>query len=175
MQGFFSQLIQLNSVSDLSREKGRLRSGRVSPREALAIMPVIERVLPFGSPCDMLGLQFRSGRLFVNGHGPGTTKEQAEADWKIIDEAGGMDVAALSGTEALQFWGEGCLFLKANAPQWQEATAADIVTSLKDTTWIVGILQPTRTDLPLTAYFKTARGEMGILQLLDIVRRFSAR
>ena len=134
-----------------------------------AFGPVMEHVVPFSAPCVGHAFQFRSGQLFVDGHGPGTTKEQADEDLNIIEAAGGVDARANGDENGLQFAGEGCLFLKAVVPRWQEATAANVVDNLKDTTWIVGILQPTRKDLPLTAYFKTARGEMGILQLLDIV------
>ncbi|MEI7729747.1 MAG: serine/threonine-protein kinase [Verrucomicrobiota bacterium] len=135
----------------------------------LSFGPVVERVVPFSAPCLGHAFQFRSGRLFVDGHGPGTTKEQAAEDQKIIDAAGGADAKAFGLADGLQFAGEGCLFLQTDPSKWLESTETGVVDNLKDTTWIVGILQPTRKDLPLTAYFKTARGEIGILQLLDIV------
>jgi hypothetical protein len=147
----------------------RSNLGAPAATSTLAFGPVMEHVVPFSAPCLVQLFQFRSGRLFVSGHGPGTTDAESAEDEKIIKAAGGVDAQAIELQDGLQFCGEGCLFLKADVPQWKAASAADVVVALKDTTWIVGILQPTRNDLPLTAYFKTERGEMGILQLLDIV------
>jgi serine/threonine protein kinase/signal peptidase I len=131
--------------------------------------PPMESVLPFGAPCERLVLQFRTGRLFVNGHGPGTTKEQAEADWKIIDEAGGVDAQAYALEDGLQLDGEGCVFLRMERPGWDEATAADVASFLKHGS-MIGLLEiRLRKGLPVSAFFKTARGEMGLLQVLEIV------
>ncbi len=131
--------------------------------------PVMERVVPFGAPCAMQCLQFRSGRLFTEGHGPGTTKEQAAQDSKIIEEAGGVDAEALGGEEGFQFVGEGCLFTKDHSPVWEKQTAEETVKELQHASWITGVIEPKKTELPLTYLFKTSRGEMGILQLLDNV------
>jgi tRNA A-37 threonylcarbamoyl transferase component Bud32 len=130
--------------------------------------PMMESVLPFGAPCDRLMLQFRTGRLFVNGHGPGTTKEQSEADWKIIDEAGGVDAQAYGIEDGVQFDGEGCVFLKMEKPGWDDVTPADVASFLEHGS-MTGLLEiRQRKDLPVAAFFKTARGETGVLQLLDI-------
>ena len=129
----------------------------------------MERVLPFGAPCDKQCLQFRSGRLFTDGHGPGTTKEQAAQDSKIIEEAGGVDAEAFGLEEGFQFVGKGCLFTKDRSPDWEKQTAEETVKQLQHASWITGVIEPKKTELPLTYLFKTSRGEMGILQLLDIV------
>ena len=131
--------------------------------------PVMQAVLPFGSPCERLMLQFRTGRLFINGHGPGTTKEQSAADWKKIEEAGGVDAQAYALEDGLQLDGDGCVFLRMEKPGWDDATAADVSSFLEHGS-MVGLLEiPRRKDLPHVAFFKTARGEKGILQVLDIV------
>jgi hypothetical protein len=131
--------------------------------------PVMERVIPFGAPCIMHPFQFRSGRLFLDGHGPATTKEQSDEDWKIIDEAGGIDVEALGGANSLQFVGRGCLFAREEAKDWDTQTAEGVLKKLSYESWIKGVLELKKADLPDTYFFKTSRGEAGILQLQEIV------
>jgi|GEM_PF-2895138 len=131
--------------------------------------PVIESVLPFGAPCERFMLQFRTGRLFLNGHGPSTTKEQSEADWKIIDGAGGVDAQAYALEDGLQLDGEGCVFLRMEKPGWDDASAADVSGFLQHGS-MVGLLEiRSRKKPPVTAFFKTARGDKGILQVLGVV------
>jgi hypothetical protein len=139
----------------------------VSPR--IAFGPAVEKVLPFGAPCLQHYLQFSSGSVFDIGRGPDTTKEQDDEDRKKAEDAGGVDAEALGGEEAMQFAGEGCLFTKEHDPDWEKQTAESVVSQLQRAGWITGVIEAKKKSLPATYLFKTARGEAGILQLLDIV------
>lgn len=139
----------------------------VSPR--IAFGPAVEKVLPFGAPCLQHYLQFSSGSVFDIGRGPDTTKEQDDEDRKKAEDAGGVDAEALGGEEAMQFAGEGCLFTKEHEPDWEKQTAENILSQLQRATWITGVIETKKSSLPATYLFKTARGESGILELIDIV------
>jgi hypothetical protein len=65
--------------------------------------------------------------------------------------------------------GEGCLFTKEGPPDWDKLTAQETVGQLQRATWITGVIEPKRSELPVTCLFKTARGETGVLQLVSIV------
>jgi tRNA A-37 threonylcarbamoyl transferase component Bud32/tetratricopeptide (TPR) repeat protein len=130
---------------------------------------VIESTLPFGAPCEQQYLRLASGSLFKIGHGPATTKEEYDKDWAAAEQAGGVDVDALGSDQGLQFTGRGCLFTHDNSPDWDKQTAADTVKQLQSATWITGVIELKKEELPRTYLFKTARGEQGILQLLEIV------
>ena len=132
--------------------------------------PVMERVLPFGdAPCMAHYFQFRSGRVFDVGHGFDTTKEDYEKDMKPVEAAGGADAYAAELEKGFQFIGMGCLFTDEASPNWETLTAEEAVKCLRNAAWIKGVLEPRKKELPQTWLFKTSRGEMGILELLDIV------
>jgi hypothetical protein len=136
---------------------------------AASFGPVIEGVIPFGAPCEQHFFQFRSGKIFDIGHGPATTKEQFDQDRKRAADAGGVDVEAFGGTEGPQLAGEGCLFTQEHAPAWDKATPEAVADQLQRAMWITGVIETKTKDLPAIWLFKTARGEIGILQLLGVV------
>jgi signal peptidase I len=131
--------------------------------------PAVETVLPFGAPCLQHYLQFAGGKIIDVGRGPGTTKEEAADDRQKVAEAGGVDVEALGGDEALQIAGEGCLFTREHSPDWEKLPAAGVLDQLQHATWISGVIENRKKDLPSTWLFKTSRGQAGMLQVLDIV------
>ncbi len=164
-------VFELGRIDGDHRFVGAIRFAKAEVHQSAApnFGPVMERVVPFGAPCDQQCFQFRSGRLFTDGHGPGTTEEQYAHDWKIIEEAGGVDAQALGGEKGFQFVGKGCLFTNDRSPDWEKQTAEEAVKELQHASWITGVIQPKKKDLPLTYLFKTSRGDMGIMQLLGIV------
>lgn len=129
--------------------------------------PVMERVVPFGAPCAAKYFQFRTGNVFEVGEGPGDTSDHAQ-EWKRIDESGGVDAHAHGGEDGIQFVGEGCLFTRDPAPDWDTLTAGEAVQRLRQVTWITGVIEAKRQDFPLTYLFKTAGGDQGILQIYDV-------
>ena len=132
--------------------------------------PVVERVLPSGAPCKQQYFQFRNGRTFPVGNGPSTTKEEYEKDWKKIEDAGGVDISALSGEEGIQLLGKGCIFPR-DVPElkWDTFTAREVVDAMNHTSFSYGAVEPRTKDFPVTYLFKTAGGEMGIIQILGVV------
>ena len=131
--------------------------------------PVIERVLPFGAICYMPWLQFRSGNILTVGDGTAKTEQQYDEEMQRADAAGGVDAEAGGSKEGFQLLGKGCLFTQVPGSDWEKLTAEDAVKQLQSAMWIKGVLEPNKKDLPQTWLFKTSRGEMGILELLDIV------
>lgn len=129
--------------------------------------PVVERVVPFGVPCAAKYFQFHTGNVFEIGEGPGDTSDHAE-EWRRIEASGGVDGLAIGGEAGLQFAGEGCLFTQEGSPDWETLTAEATMKQLRHATWITGVIEAKRSDLPLTLLFKTARGDCGILQIRGI-------
>ncbi len=131
--------------------------------------PVIERVLPSGVPCREQLFQFRSSEIFIVGNGPGTSKEEAAYDEKKIDEAGGADMSANSGKEGIHIAGRGCIFTQdVPALKWESITAEQVVHAMNRVRFVNGIVEPRTKDLPITYLFKTARGEVGILEVTGV-------
>jgi hypothetical protein len=151
--------------------------------------PARERVLPFGAPCVMHLFQFRSGEVFVDGHGPGTTQEQALQDQRRIDDAGGFDLYAHGDKTGFQLVGEGCLFARVpHGLGWDKTTAKQVMAEMKHVNFVrppragtrsdpfaastgggFGVTLLEAQDLPITHLFKTVRSEVGIMEILDIV------
>lgn len=151
--------------------------------------PVRERVLPFGAPCSLWLFQFRNGEVFASGRGPGTTPEQAAEDHKTIDNAGGVDMCAHGGKSGFQLVGEACLFARdPHGIGWDGTTAKQVVAKMQHVDFErpsepgatrnpfapatgggFGVTQLEVQDLPITYLFRTVRGEVGILEILDIV------
>lgn len=131
--------------------------------------PMIERVVPFGVPCAAKYFQFHTGNVFEIGDGPGDTSDHAE-EWRRVDASGGVDALVIGGDDGIQFAGEGCLFTRDPAPDWDTLTAEETVQRLRRATWITGVIEAKRQELPLTFLFKTARGDRGVLQLRSITR-----
>ena len=151
--------------------------------------PVRERVLPLSVPCAMYLFQFGNGEIFVSGHGPGTTPEQAAQDLKKISDAGGVDLCAEGGKAGFQLVGEECLFASdPNGLSWDKLTPKQVLAKMK----AVEFAQPARVgtrrdpfdpatgggfgvthlaagDLPVVYLFKTAQGDLGVLEILTIV------
>ena len=132
--------------------------------------PVMERVLPSGVPCREQFFQFRSGKVFVAGNGPGTSAEEAAYDEKKIEDAGGVDMSAGSGEQGLQIVGRGCIFTRdVQGLKWESMTAERVVDAMKRVSFIEGVLEPRKKDFPITYLFKTARGEVGIMEVQGVV------
>ena len=151
--------------------------------------PAEERVLPLGAPCAMHLFQFRSGEVFVDGHGPGTTQEQALQDQRRIDHAGGIDLSACGGKTGFQLVGEGCLFAgEPHGRGWDKTTAKQVIAKMKHVNFVrppragtpsdpfaastgggFGVTQLEAQEIPITYLFKTVRSEVGIMEILDIV------
>ena len=49
-----------------------------------AFGPVMERVLPYGVPCEQQYFQFKKGEVFTVGRGPATSREERDQDWKKV-------------------------------------------------------------------------------------------
>jgi len=132
--------------------------------------PVVERVLPSGVPCREQLFQFRSGEIFVLGNGPGTTREEAAFDEKRIEDAGGADMSAASNEERIYIEGRGCIFTRdADKLRWDTFTAEQVAQAMKRARHIEGEVTPTKKELPLAYLFRTARGEVGIMEVLGAV------
>jgi hypothetical protein len=135
-----------------------------------AFGPMRERVLPQGEPCREQLFQFHSGEVFVRGNGPGTSAEEAALDEKRIDDAGGADMSAGSTDDQIFISGRGCFFTRdIGGLKWNELTAEDLVERLKYASQIEGEVKPMKKDLPVSYLFKTARGEVGVMEVLGTV------
>ena len=135
-----------------------------------AFGPVMERVLPNGVPCRQLYFQFRSGEIFIVGNGPGTSAAEAAYDEKKIDDAGGVDMSSAGGEEGIQIVGRGCIFTRdAQDLKWDTYTAEQVVEQMKYVSFVEGVVEPRKKDFPITYLFKTARGELGIMEVLGVV------
>ena len=135
-----------------------------------AFGPVRERVLPSGVPCRELFFQFRSGEIFIDGNGPGTSSEEAAYDHKRIEDAGGVDMSAGSTEEAVHIVGRGCFFTRdVNELEWERFTAGQVVEAMTYVNFVEGVVSPKKRELPITYLFKTTRGEMGIMEVLGTV------
>lgn len=147
-------------------------SGNLSARPAVqnpSFGPVMERVLPSGVPCREQLFQFRSGEIFVLGNGPGTTREEAAFDEKRIEDAGGADMSAASNEERIFIEGRGCVFTQdVDKLQWDTFTAEQARQAMKRVRHIEGEVAPTKKELPATYLFRTARGEVGIMEVLGV-------
>jgi hypothetical protein len=151
--------------------------------------PVRENVLPFSVPCVMHCFQFRTGAVFVIGHGPATTDKEFARDSGRAEAAGGVDLWAHGGKTGIsQIVGEGCLFTR-DLPglSWEKTTPAEVLERMKSARFVVkpkargpnspfaaatagavGLLEPDDKDLPMTCLFKTARGAVGIMEILGV-------
>ncbi len=132
--------------------------------------PMIERVLPSGVPCREQLFQFRSGEVFVVGNGPGTSKEEAAYDEKKIEDAGGVDMSAVSSEEGISIAGRGCFFTRdVEGLKWNSITAERVMQAMKRVRFVEGVVSPRKKELPITYLFKTARGEQGIMEVLGVM------
>jgi hypothetical protein len=133
--------------------------------------PVMERVLPSGVPCREQYFQFRSGEVFVVGNGPGTSKEEAAYDEKRIEEAGGADMSASSSENQIHIAGRGCIFTRDfwDKLKWDSFSAEQAVSAIKRARDVDGVVTPTRKELPIIYLFKTANGEVGLMEVLGVV------
>jgi predicted Ser/Thr protein kinase len=139
------------------------------PAAPLVFGPVIERVLPSGVPCREQYFQFRSGTVFVIGNGPGTSKEEAAYDEKRIDDAGGVDMSAGSSEDRIHISGRGCIFTRdVHELKWGSITAEQAVRALQRVRDVDGVVTPMKKELPVTYLFKTARDEIGLLEVLGV-------
>jgi hypothetical protein len=173
-----------NGLSDLAEWRGELETAPVTievkapsiakPSAKLATSsafgPAIERVLPQGEPCLEVLFQFRSGEVFIVGNGPGTSADEAAFDQKRIDDAGGVDMSAISGDKGIQIAGRGCFFTQ-DVPElkWDRFTAEQAVETVKNVRFVEGVVSPKKGAFPITYLFKTARGEVGIMEVLGPV------
>jgi hypothetical protein len=160
------------------------------PRNAaVSFGPVRERVLPFGTPCRQYLFQFRNGEIFVDGHGPGTTTEQAERDQKTIDDAGGVDLFTYGGKARFQLTGEVCLFSRGPRDlSWEKTAAEQVIARMRQVHFVKqrkagepinpfaevtgggsGMVEHEAMDLPVTYYIKTSRGEIGVMEIVGLV------
>jgi hypothetical protein len=142
--------------------------------EKLAAKPVfgsvMEGILPSGVPCREQFFQFRSGKIFISGNGPGTSKEEAASDEQKIEDAGGVDMSASSSEVGIRIAGRGCIFTQdVQGLKWDRITAVQAVNSMNRISFVEGLLSLKKTELPSTYLFKTARGEVGIMEVQEVV------
>ncbi len=155
-----------------SQETGRAQPLTVAKGNTVSPIfgPEIERVLPSGEPCREPFFQFRSGDAFIVGNGPGTSPDEAAFDYKRIDDAGGVDMSAISGDEGIQIAGRGCFFTQdVEKLKWDRFTAEQAVEAVKHVSFVEGVMEPKKGEFPITYLFKTARGEVGIMEVLGTV------
>ena len=132
--------------------------------------PVMKRVLPSGVPCREQYFQFRSGEVFIVGNGPGTSKEEAAYDEKKIEDAGDVDLSANSNEERIVISGRGCIFTRdVETLKWDSFTAEQAVHAMKRVRHVDGEVTPTKEELPITYLFKTARGEVGLMEVMGVM------
>jgi hypothetical protein len=136
----------------------------------VSFAPAMERVLPFGVPCAMQYFQFHTGNVIAIGDGPGDTLDHAE-EYAKAEESGGLDASAIGSVDdGIQLVGQGCIFTRDHSPDWDTTTAEEVVESWIHASWIYGVVEPRKKDFPITYFFKTARGECGILQILGVTK-----
>ncbi|MCP5520725.1 MAG: hypothetical protein H7A46_04185 [Verrucomicrobiales bacterium] len=132
--------------------------------------PTLERVIPFGVPCAQKYFQFRTGKVFPIGDGPGDTSDHTE-EWAAIEAAGGVDAECFGGEKGFQLVGRGCLFTHDAVPEWEDATADTVMRKLRRATWITGVIEAGSGEmarLPKTWLFRTFNGDCGMLQICGI-------
>jgi hypothetical protein len=150
-----------------SREEATKPPAATQSQKRPAFGPVVERVLPLGVPCREQYFQFRSGQVFVIGNGPGTSATEAAIDERRIDEAGGVDFSVSTGDDTVQLIGRGCFFTReAHDLKWASTTADQVVHAIRRAGEIHGVIEPRKSELPITYLFKTARGETGIIEVI---------
>ncbi len=131
--------------------------------------PAMERVLPQGVPCRAQYFQFHSGNVFIVGNGPGTSKEEAALDEKNIEDAGGVDMSATSSADQFFIEGRGCIFKRDSEKlKWDTFTAEQVAKEMQRVRHIDSEVTPMKKELPLTYLFKTARGEVGMMEVLGV-------
>jgi|GEM_PF-2176351 len=137
-----------------------------APTEA-TFCPVVEWVLPQGVPCREQYFQFRSGKVFVVGNGPGTSEAEAAIDERRIDDAGGVDMTAGSSAELIHITGRGCFFTRdVNELKWEKITAEQVLHAIRRAGFVEGAVTPRKNELPIAYLFKTAGGDTGIIEVL---------
>jgi hypothetical protein len=148
-------------------------SRQAAPPQTAAAKPEFgperEGILPYGVPCEQQYFQFASGKVLVVGHGPATSEEEFEDDRKKMEDAGGADMS-IGSNVGIQLVGEGCIFTQDfDNLRWSTFTAEQVVSAMNRVNFSFGVVEPAKTDLPVTCLFKTAGGEVGILELLAVV------
>ena len=186
--GAESSPAEIHAVADDNGDRSEVKDNR-PVNAVVGFGQVKERALPFGAPCAQYLFQFRNGELFVDGHGPETTEKEAAQDWKKIEDAGGVDLGASGGATWFQLWGEKCLFTRdLRGLSWEKTTAEEVIAKMKQVEFVEqpkadapfdpfaaatgggsGILELKAQDLPITYLVKTARGEVGVMEVLSIV------
>jgi hypothetical protein len=171
------QMVEIGQGADQRRylawivfRQGEMSLPAVKASSSATFGPVMERVLPQGVPCREQYFQFRNGQVFVVGNGPGTSKEEAAHDEQRIEEAGGADMSAASGEDGVVLYGRGCFFTRdIGGLEWDGLTAEQVVERLKYATHVEGEARVMKKDLPFSYLFKTACGEVGIMEVLGVV------
>jgi tRNA A-37 threonylcarbamoyl transferase component Bud32 len=132
--------------------------------------PETEHVLPSSEPGRGQEFQFKDGRIFVVGHGPGTTKEEYEKDRKQMEEAGGGDFNMTVTDSGLLITGEGCIFTGHMSDlKLDTATADEVAQRMRTALAYGGSLRIQTKDLPRIYLFKTWAGDIGIMEILGLV------
>ena len=140
------------------------------PAPEPAFSPVKEAVVPNGVPCCQQYFQFHNGTLYTVGNGPGTSAAEAEHDEQMIEKGGGVDFSAASTDKEVTVMGRGCLFTRdLNGLKWDAVTARGVVDAVNRASYVEGVLTLKTGQLPATYLFKTARGEMGVMEVLGAV------
>ena len=152
-----------------------------APAEKLSFGPVIEQMLPNGGPDRQQYFQFGNGEVFSVGRGSFTTKEESAEDWKRITDAGGMDMSANSVERKIvegnmmegmiTIHGAGCFFTE-DVPglNWATTTAEEVAQRTPQVRWTDGkVGDLTLSGLPVTYLFKTAHGDVGLMEVLGVV------
>ena len=131
---------------------------------AVSFGPVMEGVLPLGEPAGepagpQYYFQFRSGTAVADNASNWNSQE--------IDFRANLD----ADEETISLVGMRCVFTNdvRKDLKWEEFTAGEAVKMIKPAGIGFGTVGPLKKNLPATYLFKTAHGEIGLIQVLGII------
>ncbi|MEO7299671.1 MAG: hypothetical protein ABI042_13975, partial [Verrucomicrobiota bacterium] len=138
----------------------------------------IEKTLPFGVPCRMNYIQFRTGNIVTIGDGPGDTSDHAE-EYRQAETNGGLASAVeleKDGKKGIQLTGRRCGFMEApKSMDWDTdweifCKTPSVYFFIHDGFWLKDVIEVFEKDFPATYLFQTVRGDYGILQITGLTK-----
>jgi hypothetical protein len=138
-------------------------------RVATTYGPVRNVVVPLSQPCERHYFQFRTGEVTAIGDGPADSSDHVK-EYQDLKSRGGWDLTGNGGSEGLQIVGRGCTFTREGSPDWGSSDADVAVDVWKEATWVYGVVSPKKNDFPISYFFRTARDERGIVQVLGVTK-----
>jgi len=145
------------------------------PTAAAAFGPVMERVLPIGSPDgtekQRYYFHFQSGETRIGHRGNDLTPAEAAENLELYGHPGWIDIDPVwfpGGGVDIMGWS--CVF-RRDLPglTWSSLTAETTVKTMRENGRGSSNVDAELKDIPITCLFKTSGGAVGIMEILGIV------